>query len=44
MRRFLAKHFHIVIGAKITGPTFYGLVWPRFGFGFFIGEKRYLIK
>lgn len=36
MRKLIAKELHLVLGAVVIGPTFYGFAWPRWGVGVFV--------
>lgn len=38
MKKWLAKHFHLVLGATLVGPRFYGFAWPSWGIGITIGS------
>lgn len=38
MRKFLARELHLVLGAVLVGPTFYGFAWKTWGFGIFVKE------
>lgn len=38
VKKLLARELHLVLGAVVTGGTFYGFAWPRFGIGIFVKE------
>jgi hypothetical protein len=35
MKKLLAR-MHVIVGAVIVGPKFYGLAWPTWGIGVMI--------
>lgn len=39
MRKLVAR-LHLILGAVIVGPKFYGFAWPRWGIGVMVYEEE----